>query len=143
LVDGALNLSRHGFGVGERKSAVESDECLIDAEWLDLRREAEIEIEQLDRERDVFVGIAFDVFGAGTQASSFGERHSGADAERARFVGGCGDDAAARRIAAHDHRAALEARMMYLLDRGEEGVHADQKDHAMALTHRRARPYSE
>src|SRR5262245_56506701 len=58
--------------------------------------------------------------------------HRGADAELARFVGGRGHDAAARRVAASadDHRLAAELRAAQQLDRREERVHVEVEDAA-------------
>jgi hypothetical protein len=50
------------------------------------------------------------------------------DAERSRFVGSRGNDAAVLRVSAHDYRLPLQLRVKRLLHGNEEGIQIDMEN---------------
>jgi hypothetical protein len=84
------------------------------------RRRVAVILREVDRQKN----------GRRTKLERGAQRHAGAHAERARFVGRRGDDAASRRVAApaDDDRLALQVGTPQQLDRREERVHVEVKD---------------
>jgi hypothetical protein len=126
-IDVGLDRARNLERTIERRRATETEERLVDAERLDVGRVTRVEVEQLERERDVLVGIALDVLGVRTEPPRLLERHPCAHAERPRLVRSRSHDAAAPRIAAHDDRLAAKPGVLRLLDRREERIHVDEQ----------------
>jgi hypothetical protein len=111
-----------------RHLQIETKERLVHTEGLHLRREREIEVEQLERERDVSGGMALDELGRGAAAARLGQAHPGPHTRGPRIIRRRGHHAAPSRVAADDNGPPPQVGMVELLDRGKIGVHVRKQD---------------
>ena len=71
-----------------------------------------------------------------TAAQRLGAAHGGVDSELPRDIVRGRDNAAAAGISAHDQRLGAEARLLQLLDRGEECVQVEvRENHHTLVSH--------
>ena len=123
--------NRRGDGdapIDDRLTRADFEIGLIDRGDLDERTEIVQERAEAPGEVAVVGEVGAEEGGIGTEATRVRGGHRGANAERARRVGGRGDDAAPVLVTADDHRPSDQLGTPQHLGIGEEGIEIDMED---------------